>query len=263
MALDARREASPAQAAAATSGGSAPSIPFAAIRDQLAAMMTAAIRLADAVRSEGAVAMPIILDEPDPETGPLEVKGFYEHFIDASERAVAHRLFAFATPEIGSSIDPNAQFHLQQLIGEAMAFNVYAQRAHMDEALGVALQSPDVPARVDSLLLKSAFFTAVLDNLSAREAKFGGRIDEATLAYDKANLERHVLMAKDKMLDPERALALMPVRVWPFYLVEQQVAPHDGDYFINLVYFPAEYATILLETAKSKAKPAPALDAVA
>ncbi|MBS0244226.1 MAG: hypothetical protein JSS20_18815 [Proteobacteria bacterium] len=256
MANEARRDSGSSlklkRAAVPDAGTEALQLPHEALRDQLADVLNVAIRLADAVRSEGSIAMPITLDEPDPEAGPLNVKGFYEHFIGRVDDRISHRIWGYTEPRPKADLDPNLQFHLHELVGEAMAFNVYAQRAHMDEALGVALQSPDVPAAVDSLLVKAAFLTAVFDNLSARIAKFDGRIDEATLAYDKANLDRHLLIAKDKMLAPERFSALLPPKRWPFVVAERSVAPHDGDYFINLVYFPAEHAAIVLCTQKAR-----------
>jgi hypothetical protein len=42
---------------------------------------------------------------------------------------------------------------------------------------------------------------------------------------------------------------MVPHKAWPFYCVEMAVAPHDGDYFINGVYFPADHARLLLAAA--------------
>jgi len=224
------------------------------LRDHMLSLLGASQRVADAIREESAVAMPVVADESEPEAGPLELKGFHEYFCARHQGGFGHLIFAYGQPMTGGAVDPNAQYHLQQLTGQALAFNLYCQRAHLDEALGVALQSPDVPAVVDALLVRSAFFAAFFDNMLAVLADQGARATAPKLASHRANLERHLLMAQDKMLDPGRRESLTPLNGWPFVGVEIPYAPHDGDYFINGVYFPADHARLLLATDGAQAQ---------
>lgn len=216
------------------------------LRDQILDVMMGAGRIADAIRNQTTVAMPVITEEPDPESGPLSLKGFTAHFIETSGAGLSHPMYAYGSPSRKGPIDPNAQYHLQQLTGQVLAFNLFCQRAELDEALGVALQAPTVPDIVDSILIRSAFFVAFFDNLIALAAMPGATPDERTMAAQRFNLDRHLLMAKDMMLAPDRADTLVPLKGWPFIGVELPVEPHTGDYFINGVYFPADSARLLL-----------------
>ncbi len=219
-----------------------------AVRDDLERLFDTTCRIADAVRAETAVAMPVILDDqPDPEAGPLVLKGFHRHFARADAGRVVHSMLAYRPPAAGSCTDPNAQFHLSQLIGRAMEFNLFCQRADLDQAVGVALQAPSVPAMIDAILVPAAFFTALFENMIARSSGSDADAAAPDLTEQKATIDRYLLMASDKMLDPGRLENFRPIAVWPFIGVELEIAPHDGDYFLNSVYFPAEYARVLLQ----------------
>lgn len=227
-----------------------------ALRDDVMGLLDMAGRMADAVRGDTAVAMPVVLDEPDPTSGPLVLKGFHTHFIKAAGGKLMHRVVAYRQARGSDDLDPNAQFHLHQLTGRAMELNLFCQRAHMDEALGVALQSSHVPAMIDAILVPAAFFTALLDNMAAeQQARETGAVAPGP-GVMKANLDRHLLMATDRMLDPTKLQALLPMRSWPVFAAEIEMAPHDGDYFINGVYFPAEHARLLLDAAMPHASAA-------
>ncbi len=201
-----------------------------ALRDDLQRLFETASRIADAVRHETVVAVPTVLDDqPDPEAGPLVLKGFHRHFARLENGRVFHTVFAYRTPGDASDSDPNAQFHLHQLTGRAMEFNLFCQRADLDQAVGVALQSPGVPALVDAILVPAAFFTAVFDNMLATlEAA-----DAPDLATQRANIDRYLLMASDRMLDPGRLESLLPASPRQFVGAELDITPHDGDYFLN------------------------------
>ncbi len=222
------------------------------LRDQMLDTMMGAGRIADAIRDQTSVAVPVIADEPDPEAGPLALKGFSAHFIESGARGLSHVMYAYGSPSPQGPIDPNAQYHLQQLTGQVLAFNLFCQRAALDEALGVALQAPSVPDVVDSILIRSAFFVAFFDNMMALAGKSDTTPDEPTMAAQRFTLDRHVLMAKDMMLVPDRAETFVPLKGWPFIGVELPVEPHRGDYFINSVYFPADSARLLLEGAPGR-----------
>lgn len=224
------------------------------LRDQMLALLDTAHRVADAVSGEGSLSMPVIAGEPEATAGPFELKGFHEHFVKANRSGFTHLIFAYTHPSSGEGVDPNAQYHLQQLTGQALAFNLYCQRAELDEALIVALQSPDVPQVIDALLVRSAFFAAYFDNMLAAMPDEAGEALARNAGWHKANLTRHLLRAQDKMLAPENLEKLTPLKGWPFVGVELDIAPHDGDYFINGVYFPAEHARLLL-AGNANAKP--------
>ncbi|MEZ5818041.1 MAG: hypothetical protein R3D44_13250 [Hyphomicrobiaceae bacterium] len=220
------------------------------LRDGLMALLATAQKIADAVRDQGQVPVPLLADETDPEAGPFVLKGFAEHFIRRSRSGLGHVIYAYRRPDGDGTIDPNAQFHLQQMLGELLSFNLYCQRAEMDEALAVALQAPDVALRIDSMLAKLAFFAAFFDNMIALLPKERHSTAE-DLEQRLANIERHLLMARDKMFSPQDFEQHLPSIEWPFVGVEVAFAPHDDDYFINCVYFPAEYAKLLLEAQQN------------
>lgn len=228
------------------------------LRDQILDVMMGAGRIADAIRDQTSVAVPAIAEEPDPEAGPLVLKGFSAHFIETGASGLCHTLYAYSSPSRQGPIDPNAQYHLHQLTGQVLAFNLFCQRAELDEALGVALQAPSVPDVVDSILMRSAFFVAFFDNMIALAGHSAAMPDERTMAAQRFTLDRHLLMAKDMMLVPDRAETFVPLKGWPFIGVELPVEPHRGDYFINSVYFPADSARLLLDAGAPGRGPASA-----
>jgi len=218
------------------------------LRDELMLLLATAQKVADAVREQGLIPVSVLDGETDPEAGPFMLKGFSHHFVTRGPSGLGHVIYGFQRPNGEGPVDPNAQFHLQQMIGDLLSFNLYCQRAAMDVALGVALQAPDVADRIDGTLVKLAFFAAFFDNMLTN------RPDGATpedLERQRGNIERHLLMAQDKMLDPSRLDARVPSIAWPFVGVEVPFEPHDGDYFINSVYFPAEQASVLLSAQQS------------
>ena len=219
------------------------------LRAEMAALFATALKIVDAVRDQGAFPMTVLGDETDPESGPFALKGFGNHFVTRSLSGMGHVIYGYQRPNGEGPIDPNAQYHLQQTIGDLLAFNLYCQRAAIDEALGVALQSPDVADKIDGMLVKLAFFTAFFDNMAT--ARRDGTASEEGLEGQRANIERHLLMAQDKMLEPGRLDARVPKVEWPFVGVEVPFEPHDGDYFINSVYFPAQHAAVLLSAQQN------------
>lgn len=225
------------------------------LRDHLASLMDAMGKIADAVREEGTIAnMPVILDEIDPETGPLRVKGLQERFCIGAGRTLRHAVYVFASPTGQGETDLSAQHQLQALFGDILAFNRYCQRAHLDEALGVALQSPHVPEVIDRILWRSAYFTAFFDNLVQKEIAGAAGGVPASSDAERRNVEKRLLMAEDKMLEPSHAKAMPPIAPsHPYTAVETMVEPHRGDYFLNGVYVPARLAEQLLRAAAQPA----------
>jgi hypothetical protein len=244
----ANKEAGPSSATEVT-----PAERMAALRDALLGLLKTATGIADAVRAEGTVSMPAIAEEPDPETGPLAVKGFHEHFAFVEGGRIGHALLASRDPDTGL-LDPNLQFHLYELMGRILELNLFCQQAHIDEALGVALQSPHVPELVDAILVSLGFFAGLADNLAAAAEAEAAGAAVPTLDAQKASLERHVLMASDKMLDQSRLQSLLPIGHWPFVGVLVPAAPEAGDCFINGVYFPAEHARLVLAAAAQQGR---------
>jgi|LNFM01.1.fsa_nt_gb hypothetical protein len=212
------------------------------LRDHVSDILLRAGRIAASVREESRVEMPAVTGKLDPEAGPLPLKAFFEHFIvPGPNGSVGHRYFAYRYPEGGDAIDPNAQFHLQQFLGDALSFNLYCQRAHQDGCLGVALQSPSVPEFIDAIIVRSAFFAALIENLITCPQPRDGQFDAL-----RATLDRYMLMASDTMLRPALLETMVPLKGWPVVLVDMPAQAHDGDHFINGVYFTAEQARVLL-----------------
>ncbi|MDX2156514.1 MAG: hypothetical protein SFW09_08385 [Hyphomicrobiaceae bacterium] len=216
------------------------------LRDALLGLFASAARLSDAVRTGGTISMPVISGEPDPEAGPLSLTGFVEHFSYLENGRVCHCILAYGQPGQEGGLDPNAQFHLHELTGRILELNLFCQQAEIDGALSVALQAPLVPALLDAIVSQTAFFAGLVDNILIRQMDGGGPDAPPNLPAERANLERHKLMGADKMLDPARLEALLPVRHSPLTAVMVPIEPHAGDYFINSVYFPAEHAEVLL-----------------
>jgi len=219
------------------------------LRDHLLALFATAQRIADAVNQQGIIPVPVIVDDTDPEAGPLVLKGFSEHFLTQDTGGLGHLVYGYRNPQGDGTVDPNAQYHLQQMTGQILAFNLYCQRAELEDALGVALQAPDVGSTVDSMLVRLAFFCALFDNMLTVQPR-NGLVPHIDLQRHRANLDRYLLMASDKMLEPGRLKDLLPIKGWPLIGVELAYEPHDGDYFINGVYFPAEHAQVLLAAQK-------------
>jgi hypothetical protein len=219
------------------------------LRDHVLALFATAQRLADAVDQQGIVPVPVIVDDTDPEAGPFVLKGFSEHFVTYGVNGIVHRIYGYRNPQGDGTVDPNAQYHLQQMTGQILAFNLYCQRAELEDALGVALQAPDVGSTVDSMLVRLAFFCALFDNMLTVQPR-NGLVPHGDLPRQRANLDRYLLMARDKMLAPDCLEALLPIKGWPLIGVELPYKPHEGDYFINGVYFPAEHAQVLLAAQK-------------
>jgi hypothetical protein len=220
-----------------------------ALQQAFAGLMTEAGRLADAIRDRGVVAMPAIIDTPVPEAGPLQLKGFVDHFAYLVGGRICHAVLALRDAAKASGVDMRPQVGLQELTGRILELNQYCQQAELDDALGVALQSPQLPGLVDEILVGLATYAAFAENL-VRSLPISERpaqpADEAFSGRDAAAGQRYRRMAADKMLDPARIPLQLDMSAQPFEGVITQVAPHDGDYFINFVYFPAGLARSLL-----------------
>jgi len=214
------------------------------LRDSMSELLATADRMATAVREQGLIAVPVTGDETDPEAGPFALRGFTDHFITRTDGRIGHVVYGYQKPNGGGQIDPNAQFHLQQVIGELLAFNLYCQRAELDDALGVALQAPGVGDRIDGILVRLAFFVGLFDNMAA--AAGGGILSDDDLERQRIAMERHLIITQNKMFDRSTLEAQLPPVEWPFVGVELPFEPHDDDYFINCVYFPAQHAQVLL-----------------
>lgn len=217
-----------------------------ALRDDLMGLLKTAGQIADAVRQQASVPMPAIVDEPDPETGPLSLVGFIDHFVYLERGSIRHTLLIETGAAPGETFSYRPQHEFHELTGRIMELNLFCQRAQLDDALAIALQSPDVPEMVDNILAGIGYFASfvekVIASLPAGERL--GRADEHA-----ATIERIGLMAKDKMLAPGRNDCRWSDLPRPFRGNIAAMEPHDGDYFINSVYFPAELASGLIGEA--------------
>jgi hypothetical protein len=214
------------------------------MHEALSALLDTGLRIAEAVHNHGMIPVPVTGDETEPEAGPFVLRAFTDNFVVHGAAGIGHVVYGYQRPNGDGVIDPNAQFHLQQVIGELLTFNLYCQRAEMEGALGVALQAPGVAERVDGILIKLAFFAAFFENMAASSGE--GVLSDAAIERQRGTIERQLLVAQDKMSNGDRLEGHIPPVEWPFVGVELAFEPHDGDYFINCVYFPAQHAQVLL-----------------
>lgn len=220
---------------------------FARLGEHMLGLLRVAGTIADAVRAEASITMPSVLDQPEPESGPLEMKGFGEHFSYVEEGQISHCILTYRDAEDGSKLHTMAQHHMHALTGRILELNRYCQQAQLDEALAVALQAPHIRPLIDAILAQCAFFAGLVDTLAADADR---SIVDPVRQDPKANFDRFILMAEDKMLAPATLDDLLPVRGWPVTLAMMPIPPHDGDFFLNGVYFPESEARGLLEAAE-------------
>jgi len=218
-------------------------------------------RVASAVRGESALALALKLGELDAETGPIPFKGFHEHFVRLERGRIRHTIFCYAQPTAGAQPDPDAQLHLFRLAGHILDLNYFCQRAHHDDALGVALQGTAVPQVLDAIIVRAAFFAALFENMLSVPA--AGETTAVDFKAHRATLDRHLLMAGDLMLDPAHLTSLLPTQVWPHTGIELEIAPHEGDAFINGVYLPVAQATAVTEEMRQRSDVAASVSAAA
>jgi hypothetical protein len=217
-----------------------------ALRKTMLRLFEEAGRVAEAVRSNGIIALPGLDEEIDPRGPPLSLMGFHDHFSFTENGQAMHSVFVYAdAPDLGA-LDPNAQFHLHVLTGRILELNRFCQQAVIDDALGVALQSPKLPALLDRIIVGTAFFASFFDGMSVARPHFSAKPMRALPAADVARLtdsmERHKLMAFDHMLAPHGLAEMLPSQRWPIVGVETLWPGHKGERYINGVYFPAEHA---------------------
>ncbi len=207
--------------------------------------------IAAAIREQGTVTVPPVAEEPDPEAGPVGVKGFLEHFAFLENDKITHAMLALADGRDEARLDFAPQLRLADLMGRVMDLNIFCQQAELDGALGVALQSPHIPDIVDGVLADAAWLASFTDRIIAAlpaDERPAERTEDAAPGAPGQNLERYYLMASDIMLKPDRIARLGPppgadadklARLVP-------IAPHAGDYFINGVYLHAGAAEEML-----------------
>lgn len=263
MAFGKRPLPSPAQVTAATLATSQQSpVPPAelpaldrhlASKEVMLRILAQAGAVAEAVKTNGAVTLRGVADEIDPMTAPIELKDLKEQFTFMENGAIVHPFYCFAAPENPGHVDPSAQFQIYELVLAARDLNIFCQEAQRDEALGVALQTPRLPRLVDQIIVSAAFFAAFFDNLALTHPAMPRMIATSQPYPDmpalKLTLDRHKLMATDAMVVPDAYDQLLPYRTWP-YLGVELVRPEESDEcLLHGIYFPAEYARRLAESA--------------
>lgn len=224
-----------------------------AFRDMMQRILRDTSLVADAVRNNGTVPISGIADELDAMASPIPLRDLPEQFSFADGGLILHPYFGYATADRPDQIDPSAQFHLLDLVSRVRELNVFCQDGNQNDALGVALQSPKLPALVDSILVASAFFAAYFENLATTQVFITGASAQTRQLPDfnrlKIIFDRYQLMAQDRMLAPELIGDLIPFRAWPHLGVEILRRHETGEQFVHGVYFPASYARQLIERA--------------
>ncbi len=209
--------------------------------------------IADAIRTNGTLMLSGVMDDfTDADRSPIDIRDLAEHFTYSDGAMLLHPFFGYATPAQPDRIDPSAQFQMLELVGRIRDLNTHCQDGHRNEALGVALQSPQLPEIVDKILVEAAFFAAYFDNLATTQAFITGNAQGQSLpdfTMLKSCHDRHKLMAFDHMLNPGKLERLLPHAVWPHLGVEIGRRHEAGHQFVNGIYFPAAYASQLIERA--------------
>ena len=224
-----------------------------AFRDTMQRILRDTSLVADAIRNNGTVPLSGIADELDPMATPVALRDLPEQFSFADGNLILHPFYGYATPNRPDEIDPSAQFHLLDLVSRVRELNVFCQDGNQNDALGVALQSPKLPALVDRILIASAFFAAYFENLATTQIFVAGSPGITRQLPDfnrlKVSYDRHQLMAQDRMLAPETIGRLQPFCAWPHLGVEILRRHETGEQFVHGIYFPASYARQLIERA--------------
>ncbi len=216
-------------------------------------ILKSASAVAEAVRTGGTVPVFGIADEPDPDASPITLTGFSSLFSYTDGQRKMFAVYGYAAPGDPDRIDPNAQCHIHDLVGRIRQLNLYCQQAHADEALVVALQSPRFPPLIDQVIAGAAYFAAYFANLKITQP-FLLAVPPQVATFPetaslKATVDRYMLMASDGMVEPKKLQDYLPHKAWPYFGVETAWRNHDGQQFINSVYFPMEYAKAVREHA--------------
>jgi hypothetical protein len=218
-----------------------------AMRDTMLELLGVACSIADAVRNDGAVALPGLDSALHSDTTPLNIRGFNEHFTYTEGGRTLHPVYGYLQAGPQASVDISTQVQIHHLVLRIMELNVFCQRAEREGALRVALQSPKLPPLVDRILVGCAFFAGFFENLATSQTMLEpGSVTRLPLDFDfsklAANSERRRLMAFDRMLAPETQESLLPLKKWPFVGIEKATTPHAGQRFVDGVYFPKDLA---------------------
>ncbi len=222
-----------------------------AMREIILGVLESAGRVAEAVRTNSVLQVAGVADEIDPTAAPVELRALKEQFTFKQNGAVVHPFYCYANPTQPGHVDPSAQFQIYELVRAARDLNVFCQEAQRDEALGVALQTPLLPALVDQILAAASFFAAYFDGLTRTHALTLNNKPVQDLSAIRLLYENHKLMATDLMIAPETYDALAPKVAWPHIGVELLRRQESDESFVNGVYFPAEYANRLAESSNT------------
>ncbi|MFV0297500.1 MAG: hypothetical protein ACK5JT_15400 [Hyphomicrobiaceae bacterium] len=216
-------------------------------------------RISSAIHDHRVIPVPVVADQPDPEAGPVKLKGFADHFAFIENDRITHTILALAPSDPAIAIDTGPQRRLADALGRIRNLNLFCQQAQLDDAIGVALQSPHIPAFIDETLAEIAWLATFTDRAIAalpEDMKPTPSAVEVNVATPETGLQdRYLRMAADMMLTGARIIrpadrpgadpAMRPVML--------PVAPHTEDYFINGVYLPAADACGYLDNRPESA----------
>lgn len=230
---------------------------YQAFRQTLLSIYAEVVAITDAVKANGTIAMRGFGGVMDPESSPVMIRGIGERFLVHEDGETLHAMFTFVSPDHLDRIDPSAQLQLHELVTGIRDLNTYCQAAERDEALGVALQSPSFPERIDRIVALAAFFAGYFENLAAVGPIPVGLPGKARPGIDLAalgtTLDRHKLMALDRMVEPDSFARHWPAYEWPHLGAELVRRPETGQDVSTGVYLPAQYARQLAAKAKRAA----------
>ncbi len=184
----------------------------------------------------------------DPMTSPVDCSGFSDLFQKTDDTGKSRFNYYFYL-NFDEKLDPNAQIHISDMIGNFLILNPIANPR--DERGPVAIDPVQIAPLIDRALVQSAFFLAFfsnhreseaigLDMMTTRsfsEAKIKGMLENMT-----TRLQFYINRAQKSMFKPETMKEHSPNPIWPILSFEMGAASHEGEKVINEVYFPKQYA---------------------
>jgi hypothetical protein len=227
----------------AIEGEPAPPHRYAALQATMARLHRDAGAIADRVRDDGSIEMPIWSGEADVRRGPLWVRDMAEHFTHSVDGSIRHSVFGYTDDRDLDDIDLGAQYQLRDILATVHELNHYCQTAEQQDALAVALHAPAFPGLLDPIIVGTAYFAAFFENLTVTQpfvqARPGDIVPFPDFPALKANFDRHLAMAQDRMLEPGACERYRPRQPWPHLGAELACIDHLGGTFVHDVYFPS------------------------
>lgn len=227
-----------------------------ALRDDLAAINTQASQLADGIAQRGPMPMHDAQLEVEPTRFPISIFQFQRHFNHVVDGHLKHSVYSVAHPAEPSNLRPILQIALFDMTSAVMHVNTQYLLAAKDNALAIAMQSPMLIANLDGCIVRSGVLGTLIDTMIQVQPQFEafvrGEPHDFHFDLQKERLTRAVARARASILRPETLQSHMPQLNWPMLAIETAMDDHPGQIVIGEIYFPAQYATPMLEQAARK-----------